>query len=141
MNADNNQARPGEVKAVSSTRQHIVEIHLGRVIHPSAVHPFYVPGKGWTHPAELLGATSEDAAVSNPNSGEQSMPDQPHPAAPITGFVAGTPILTPEGSKPIENIKPGDLIQTHAGDCEDNHEPEDHDDDHTGEGARWWEWN
>ncbi len=60
---------------------------------------------------------------------------------PIIGFAAGTPILTSSGSKPIESIKPGDLIQTQPDDCESDYEPEDHDDDHTGEDARWWEWN
>ncbi len=52
-------------------------------------------------------------------------------------FAVGTTIRTPEGSKPIEDVKPGDVIQTQPDDCEDNHEPEDHDDDHTGEDARW----
>ena len=39
------------------------------------------------------------------------------------------------------HIKPGDLIQTQSDDCEDNHDPEDHEDDRTDEDARWWEWN
>lgn len=83
MNAGNNQDKPcGKVEAVSSTRQRIVEIHLGgSVIRTTADHPFHVPGKGWVSAAELSGATSE--AVSNPNRVEQPMPDQPHPANPI----------------------------------------------------------
>lgn len=72
-----------------------------------------------------------------PNDHHKKPADAP---TPVLGFVAGTPIRTPEGSKPIENIKPGDLIQTHD-DCEDNHEPEDHEDVTTSENTRWWEWN
>lgn len=34
---------------------------------------------------------------------------------PILGFAAGTPIRTPEGSKPIEEVKPGDLIGSAPG--------------------------
>jgi hypothetical protein len=36
------------------------------------------------------------------NFGEHAMPDQPYP---FTGFAAGTPLLTPDGIKPIEDIK------------------------------------
>lgn len=34
---------------------------------------------------------------------------------PILGFAAGTPIRTPEGVKPIEDVKPGDLIGSAPG--------------------------
>ncbi len=67
------------------------------------------------------------------------MPDQPRPNFPILGFVAGTPLLTPEGFKRIENIKPGDLIQTHPDDQGDD-EPHVHDDQGDDE-LRWWERN
>jgi hypothetical protein len=109
---------------------------------------------------------------------------------PILGFAAGTPIRTPEGSKPIEDVKPGDLIGSAPGaqvqevfqteqpvfllhlggtvirttaehpfyvpgkgwitaaemseatnDGEDSDRLEDHDDDRTGDDARWWERN
>lgn len=42
------------------------------------------------------------------------MPEQSPPNStprPIFGFAAGTPIRTPEGSKPIEQVRPGDMIQ------------------------------
>jgi hypothetical protein len=42
------------------------------------------------------------------------MPEQSPPngtPSPIYGFVAGTPILTADGSKPIEQLRPGDVIQ------------------------------
>ena len=39
------------------------------------------------------------------------MTDQPN-RRPIIGFAAGTPIRTAGGSKPIEDVKPGDFIQT-----------------------------
>ncbi|MCI0702169.1 MAG: Hint domain-containing protein [Planctomycetia bacterium] len=145
MNADNNQDKPcGKVEAVSSTRQRIVEVHLGgRVIRTTADHPFHVPGKGWVSGTDLLGAMSEgeDAAVFTPNPSEQPNTEQPRPSNPITGFVAGTPIRTWDGSVPIEQLQPGDLIQMPPDDCEDDHEEEVRDDDHTGEDARWWEWN
>lgn len=54
------------------------------------------------------------------------MPDQPRFFA---GFVAGTPVLTTDGIKPIEDIKPGDIIQVHADD-----EAGARDD----KGIRWW---
>jgi hypothetical protein len=34
---------------------------------------------------------------------------------PIIGFAGGTPIRTPEGSKPIEDVKPGDMIGSAPG--------------------------
>jgi hypothetical protein len=69
------------------------------------------------------------------------MPDQPRPTDPITGFAAKTPIRTHEGSTSIENVKPGDLILTPPDKGHGHQEPEDHDDDRTGEEDRWWEWN
>jgi hypothetical protein len=38
------------------------------------------------------------------------------PHFPILGFVAGTPILTADGPKRFEDIKPGDMIQGQPGD-------------------------
>jgi hypothetical protein len=35
----------------------------------------------------------------------------PEPNPPILDFVAGTPLLTPEGHKPIEQLRLGDMIQ------------------------------
>jgi hypothetical protein len=55
-------------------------------------------------------------------------PDRPN--RPILGFVAGTPLLTPSGRKPIDQLRPGDLIQTRADD-----KPEAHNE------PRWWESN
>ena len=34
---------------------------------------------------------------------------------PVIGFAAGTPIRTPEGSKPIKDVKPGDVIGSAPG--------------------------
>jgi hypothetical protein len=56
-----------------------------------------------------------------------SEPNQPAPN-PIIGFVAGTPILTPTGSTPIGQLRPGDLIQ---GQPEDDHEDR----------TDWWHFN
>ena len=36
-------------------------------------------------------------------------------AKPVIGFAAGTPIRTSAGSKPIEDVKPGDLIGSAPG--------------------------
>jgi hypothetical protein len=33
------------------------------------------------------------------------------PNFPIVGFAAGTPLLMAQGPVPIEDIKPGDMIQ------------------------------
>jgi hypothetical protein len=53
-------------------------------------------------------------------------PQQPHDAdkarRPFVGFTAGTPILTPAGSVPIEHLKAGDLISTPA-DADDTAKP------------------
>jgi hypothetical protein len=66
--------------------------------------------------------------------GEHAMPDQPHP---FTGFAAGTPLLTPDGIKPIEDIKPGDIIQVQPDDGQGDNGTHAHEDDE----LRWWEWN
>jgi hypothetical protein len=59
-------------------------------------------------------------------------PNRPAPKS-IVCFVAGTPLLTPEGHKPIEDLKPGDFIQTQPDD--------DKADDEGPEPPRWWEHN
>jgi len=41
-------------------------------------------------------------------------PNQPNPM-PTIGFAAGTPLLTADGLKRIEELKPGDLIQAEPG--------------------------
>jgi hypothetical protein len=72
------------------------------------------------------------------NSPVTSEPNPPN--KPIIGFVAGTPLLTPEGVKPIEELRPGDLIETRPDDQDD--EPEDvHDEDCNcpDHNSRWWE--
>lgn len=67
------------------------------------------------------------------------MPDQPHSNHPIIGFAAGTPILTADGPKRIEDIKPGDMIQVQPGDDQADDEPHVHDDQD--DELRWWERN
>ncbi len=134
----------GQVQEVFLTEQPIFLLRLGsNVIRTTAEHPFYVSGKGWISAAEMPGATSEgeEAVVPNPNPGEQPTLDQPRRIYPFLGFVAGTPIRTPEGHTPIEELKPGDLIQSQPDDGQGDHQPEAHEDDHTGEDARWWDWN
>ncbi len=72
------------------------------------------------------------------------MPDQPRPNMPIIGFVAGTPLLTPAGHKPVEELRPGDFIQTQPGDGQGDGEPQDgHDEgcDCPDHDPRWWEHN
>jgi hypothetical protein len=63
------------------------------------------------------------------------MPDQPRPNFTLLGFAAGTPILTPDGLKRIEDIKPGDVIQTQPDDAQADREPGDN------HAPRWWEHN
>ena len=58
------------------------------------------------------------------------------PTFPIIGFVTGTPILTATGYKPIEELKPGDMIQVQPGNDQDADEPDAHDDE-----PGWWESN
>jgi hypothetical protein len=65
-----------------------------------------------------------------------AMPDQ---RRPIIGFAAGTPLLTPDGIKAIEDIKPGDIIQVQPDDGQGD-EPHAHD-DQGDDAPRWWEWN
>ncbi len=118
------------------TRKRIVQVHLsGRIIRTTADHPFFIPGQGWVNAGDLPGAKSdvEEVVVYHLNLGEPAMPDQPRPNFPVVGFVAGTPLLTPEGFKRMEDIKPGDVIQTQP----DN----DQGDDYDGDEPRWWERN
>jgi hypothetical protein len=42
------------------------------------------------------------------------------PHRPVRGFVAGTPLLMLSGYKPIEDLRPGDSIQTGPDDPEGN---------------------
>ena len=68
-------------------------------------------------------------------------PNQPTPR-PIIGFAAGTPLLTPDGLKRIEDIKPGDMIQVQPGDDQSDDKPHVHeDDDQADDELRWWECN
>jgi hypothetical protein len=60
------------------------------------------------------------------------------PPYPFVGFVAGTPILTAKGYKPIEEIKPGDMIQVQPYDDQGDGKPEAHD-DQADEEPGWWE--
>ena len=61
------------------------------------------------------------------------------PNFPILGFVAGTPLLTADGPKRIEDIKPGDMIQ---GQPDDGQDDEPHADDGQDDGELpWWECN
>lgn len=45
------------------------------------------------------------------------------PNFPILGFVAGTPILTARGLVPIEDLKPGDMLQVQPDD-QDHDKPD-----------------
>jgi hypothetical protein len=132
------QARPaGEVCGVFVTCKPILLLHLnGQVIRTTADHPLYVEGKGWVNAGDLPGAQSNGEQVVYNLGGEPAMPDQPRPNFPILGFVAGTPILTADGPKRIEDIKPGDLIQTQPDDDHADDKPEAHHDE-----PRWWESN
>jgi hypothetical protein len=44
----------------------------------------------------------------NPQHDENGIPSNTRP--PFLGLVAGTPIRTPTGFTPIEDLKPGDLV-------------------------------
>jgi hypothetical protein len=144
-----------EDAAMFPTRQLIFLLHLnGKVIRSTADHPLFVPGKGWTEAADVrpgdplhshngdtlavegVADSDEKAVVYHLNPVEHPMPDQLQPTdnrRPILGFAAGTPIRTAGGSKPIEDVKPGDFIQTGP----DGEEPDDGHDDI--EQARGWE--
>jgi len=77
-------------------------------------------------------SAGEREVVYDLNLGEPAVPDQPYPNYPIIGFVAGTPILTPAGHLPIEELRPGDVIRTRP----DNHLGDDELDDQTGKWLR-----
>ena len=62
------------------------------------------------------------------------------PEHPIVGFVAGTPLLTADGFKAIEDIKPGDVIQVQPDDDQGDDKPKAHD-DQADEEPGWWERN
>jgi hypothetical protein len=108
------------------TRKRIVLVHLtGKVIRTTADHPFFIQGQGWVNAPEMPGAKSagEEEVVYHLNLGEPTMPDQPRPNFPVIGFVGGTPLLTPSGVKRIEDIKPGDVIQTQPDDDQAGDDP------------------
>jgi hypothetical protein len=116
------------------TRKRIVLLHLnGQVIRTTADHPLYVEGKGWINAADMPGAQCEGEHEVVYNLGEQPMPH-----FPFVGFVAGTPLLTADGPKRIEDIKPGDMIQGQPGDDQGDDKPHVHEAD---DELRWWERN
>ena len=76
------------------------------------------------------------------------MPEQTpanDPNSSLVGFVAGTPILTPEDFKPIDQLRPWDVIQTQDDDQGDpeqsDHDSDDCDGDRPDHDPRWWEHN
>ncbi len=121
----------------------------------SADHAFSVPGRGWIRaghlrPGDLLcgpdgqlvaveafveGGDNELIPPLNP--GTEGSPNPSHSLFPIIGFTAGTPIMTAEGYKPIEEIGPGDFIQS-GPECEPS---DDCDGEEAPEPPRWWEQN
>lgn len=116
------------------TPKRIVLLHLnGQVIRTTAEHPLYVEGQGWINAADLPGAQPDGEHEVVYNLGEPAMPH-----FPILGFAAGTPLLTPNGPKRIEDIKPGDIIQVQPDDDQADDEPHAHEDD---DELRWWECN
>ena len=62
------------------------------------------------------------------------------PHFPVMGFTGDTPILTSTGFKPIEDLKPGDMIQVQPDDDQGDDKPEAHD-DQADEEPGWWERN
>ena len=64
--------------------------------------------------------TRKRPSLHNLNLGEQSIPSYP------IGFVAGTPILTWNGYKPVEDIKPGHMIQVQPHDDQADAKPKAH---------------
>jgi hypothetical protein len=102
-------------------------LHLsGKVIRTTADHPFSVQGKGWM-PADHLQARDllhtqdgQDLHVQAVTPGDEEQVvynNLPLPGSTpffprlVIGVVAGTPILTPKGPVPIEELRPGDFIQ------------------------------
>lgn len=82
----------------------------GRVIRMTADHSLFVHGKGWTAAGELragdrLRKPGDRWAVVRTVRREEDRGFRP-----FLGFAAGTPILTADGAVPIEDIRPGDLL-------------------------------
>jgi hypothetical protein len=59
---------------------------------------------------------------------------------PFVGFTGDTPILTADGLRRIEDIKPGDMIQVQPDDHQGDDKPKAHD-DQADEEPGWWESN
>ena len=123
-------------------RKRIFHLHVnGNVIRTTADHPLYIAGPGWINAADMPGAQCEGELEVVYNLGGQAMPDQPRPNFPILGFAAGTPLLTADGPKRIEDLKPGDMIQMQPDDDQGDDEPHAHEDDDQGDELRWWDRN
>jgi len=58
-------------------------------------------------------------------------PDRPH--RPIFGFATGSAILTADGPKRMEDIKPGDMIQVQLDDGQRDREPHTHEERENGD--------
>jgi intein/homing endonuclease len=114
------------------TRKPILLLHLfGQVIRTTADHPFFVQSQGWTEAADLrpgdpllsqdgqpvpvegISERGEKGVVYTLFPDDYPMLDRSPPnGIPrlVLGFAAGTPILTPDGPIPIEELRPGDFI-------------------------------
>jgi hypothetical protein len=145
------------------TRKRFMLLHLsGKGIRSMANHPFFAQGKRWSEAVDLrpgdpllshdveyvavvgISDSGEQEVMGHLNLGEPPMPDQTPPNNTnrcIIGFVAGTPLLTPENLKRIEDIKSGDVIQTQPDDNQGDQKPDPQDDDHAHDEHRWWESN
>jgi hypothetical protein len=94
-------------------------------------------------PTEATSDAGEQGVMHHLNLGEPAMPDQPRPNFPIIGFAAGTPSLTADGLKRIEDLKPGDSVQVQPDDKGDGGPEDVHDEgcDCPDHDPRWWEQN
>ncbi|MBY0515149.1 MAG: hypothetical protein K2P78_14745 [Gemmataceae bacterium] len=82
----------------------------GHSLRVTPDHPFDVKDKGWTDAADLAPGDLL-RTVGGTWSAVQAIRIEPDPRHwPPLGFVAGTPILSAGWSIPIEDLRPGDLI-------------------------------
>jgi hypothetical protein len=151
-----------ENHAMFVTHKRMSLLHLsGKVTRTTADHPFFVAGQGWTEAADLqpgdklrshdgqhvpvegITDSGEQEVLYHLNPGELPMPDQPRPSFPIFGFAAGTSLLTADGPKHIEDVKPGDVLQTRPDDQGDGELQDAHDEgcDCPDQDPRWWQRN
>lgn len=96
----------------------------GRAIRAAANHPLFVHGRGWTAAGELRTGDQLHTPGGTWATVQSVRIEGCFVPRPFLGFAAGTPILTADGTTPIDQLRPGDLLESAPDDPDTDPEDE-----------------